>query len=58
MEYGTCDNCGASADDCRCGDYINTAPAQGEPKPDKDTPKAYTTEQIAEMDAFWGKDNH
>jgi hypothetical protein len=24
-KYGTCDSCGAEANDCRCGDYINTA---------------------------------
>lgn len=47
---GPCDNCGSNADDCHCGDYIDTSPlseAQKARISDKDPTQA-------EIDAFFG----
>ena len=54
---GPCDNCGAEADDCQCGDYISTGPlseaqkarlAEHENSRDKEA-------EAAELKEFWGK---
>ena len=54
-ELGDCDNCGQPADQCNCGDYINTAPLT-------EAEKAWAAEEAEknkptkeEINAFFGE---